>query len=300
MSPLTKAKPSLRRPRLQVVEEALASDEAALDAARKKISELEVAEDEAVRESKRKDPAASPYALRAPAQMIRDEREKLQRSIGGLEAGIAALTAERETAAREQAARYLVDRIEEARDLQAKERDARFAAGKAFAQLAERWNTLAAVLSKRSDLAAQVRHERLLDAVGTDTEAAARWEQVAGYLVEPVPVDFRGFVDELLEAALRQRRDVEGERAEIDAQNERRAAFSQNQRLDAEGKPVAFREGDPGPNPGLDLLPPLAYPALPPEHEQELAAAVPDLRAVVAKAEVSGVAVRRSESPQAA
>jgi len=245
MSPITKPKPTIRRPRLQVVDEALAADEAALEAARQKIAELAVAEDEAVRESKRKDPTASRYKLGSPAQTARAEREKLEHSLGGITAGIAALQVERETAAREQAARQLVDRIDEARDLQAKEREARLAAGKVFAQLGERWNALAAVLSKRSELTAEVEHERLLEAVGTDTEAAARWELVAGYLVEPVPRTFQTFVDELPEAALRERRDVDAERAKVDAQNRRRAAFSQNRRLDADRKPVPFVEGDP-------------------------------------------------------
>jgi hypothetical protein len=291
VSPLTKA--TIRRPRLQVVDEALAADGAALEAARGKISELTIAEDEAVRESKRKDPTANAYKLGSPAQTARAEREKLERSLAGIEAGIAALRAERETAAREEAARYLVDRIEEARDLQAKEREARLAAGKAFGQLAETWNKLAAVLSERNELAARVRHERLLEAVGAETEAAARWEQAAGYVVEPVPTTFAAFLDELLEAALRDRRDLEAERADIDAQNLRRRAFSQNVRLGPDGEPVKPPEGDSGPNPGRDLLPPLAYPAPVSKHEQELAEAVPDLRAAVAKAEISGVPIRR-------
>jgi hypothetical protein len=296
MSPLAKPKPPIRRPRLQVVDEALAADEAALEAAHEKISELTVAEQEAVRASKVKDPTASPYKLGSPAQTARAEREKLERSLAGIEAGIVALQSERETAAREQAARQLVDRIEVARDLQAREREARIAAGKVFAKLAERWGQLAATLTERSALVEQVRHERLLEAVGADTEAAARWEQVAGYVVEPVPTSFAAFVDELLDAALRDRRDVKAERDEIDAQNLRRRAFSQNVRLDPEGNPVKPREDDPGPNPGRDLLPPLAYPAPPPKHEQELAELVPDLRGEVQEAKVSGAPIRRRDS----
>jgi hypothetical protein len=75
-STMTKTKPGARRSRLEIFDDALAKDEAALEAARSKFVELAAAEDAAVAEAKRADPAASPYTLRSPAQQIRDERAK--------------------------------------------------------------------------------------------------------------------------------------------------------------------------------------------------------------------------------
>jgi hypothetical protein len=197
-----------RRSRLAIVDAALASDEEALKAARRKLVELAAAEDEAVRESKRKDPTASPYALRSRAQLLRDEREKLSRSLDGMERGLEALKSERVEAAAEQAARELRERADEARDLQAKEREARIAAAKAFATFVERWNALAEVLSRKSELVATVDRKQLVAQVGIfDRDAVKTWGRVAGFLVEPVPVDLEGFLAEALATTTGERPD---------------------------------------------------------------------------------------------
>ena len=271
-STLTKAKEAVtRRSRLEVVDEAIAADEAKLDAARRQFVELVEVEDEAVRQAKAKDALASPYKLGSPAQTARTDRDKLERSIEGLEKGLAALGAERVTAAREAASRQLVDRTEQARDLRASERSVRLAAGEVLAELAAQWEKLAPVLEQRSELLAQVRSAQLVDQVGADSEEAARWEAAAGYIVTPVPTTFAAFVDELLEAALAERTDVAAEYAEIDAQNERRRAIAAT-------------------NPGGDTdLPPIPYPVIPENPLDEL---VPLLHP--ATAQVAGVETRRS------
>jgi hypothetical protein len=136
------------------------------------------------------------------------------------------------------------------------------------------WNALADLLSERSSLAVQVAGEQLLQRVGIfDREARQRWEAAAPFVVEPVPVDLRGFLDELLDASTGERPNLEAERAEIDAQNARRRAMAAK---------------DPG---GATDLPPLPYPVIPANPLLEL---VPDLRGSIASATVSGVEIRRS------
>jgi hypothetical protein len=262
-----------RRPRLERIDAALADDEAKLAAAKAKIAELVTAEDEAVVEAKRRDPGANPYALREPAQVARAEREKLERSLDGVLKGIAALKAERVTAEREQAAARLSEYLDDGRDLLAKEREARLAAGKLFGQVADAWNALAPLLQRRSELRAKVAGERLLELVGADTEVARRWEQVADFAVEPVPVDFAAFVSELLEAALAERTDVAAEHAAVADINARRRAQAAK---------------DPG---GFTDLPLLPKPVIADDPLHEF---VPDLRETLATAQVAGVGVRRS------
>src|SRR4051812_5555973 len=103
-----------RRSRLAIVDGAIEQDEHALADARQKFVELAAAEDHAVFEAKKKNPTASPYGLRSPAQLIRDEREKLERTIEGLEKGLIALQSERAPAAAEQAARELAELTDDA------------------------------------------------------------------------------------------------------------------------------------------------------------------------------------------
>jgi hypothetical protein len=196
---IEKVKPGGRRSRLEIIDAALAKDEAALDAARVRFVELAEAEDEAVRESKRADPAASPYALRSPAQQIPDERARLERTMDGLERGILALKSERVAASAEQAARELGERTKEASRLTERERELRRDAAAAFAALVERWNALADLLSQRSALVSRVAGEQLVERLGVfDRAARERWDETAAFVVEPVPVDLKGFLGEAL------------------------------------------------------------------------------------------------------
>jgi hypothetical protein len=267
-----------RRSRLARIDQAIEKDEAALEAARRKLVELAAAEDEAVRESKRKEPSESPYKLRSPAQMIREEAEKLERSLDGIERGLAALKAERVAADAEQAARELAERTEEARNLTAKEREARLAAAKAFVALAERWNALADVLSQRSVVRTEVARDQLLHRVGLfDRAVIASWEEVADYLVSPVPTTLVGFIDETIEAALGERTDVEAEHEAVREINRRRRALAAR---------------NPG---GGDDLPMIPLPVIAEDPLHEL---VPDLRGEVREAAVNGVEVRRSTMPE--
>ncbi|MFL5934983.1 MAG: hypothetical protein ACJ75Q_00550 [Gaiellaceae bacterium] len=257
-----------RRSRLAIVDEALAADEEALERARARFVQLAADEEAAVRESKRKDPGASPYALRAPAQLLRDEREKLERTISGLERGIEALKSERVEAAAEQAARELRERAEEARDLTAREREARIAAAKAFKTFVERWNGLVDVLSRKSELVATVGREQLVAQVGIfDRDAVETWKQVAGFLVEPVPVDLEGFLDEAIEATTGER---PGEGDEGIAELNRYRA--------TQGLAPEVRHVTPA--------------------ARELADTYPDLRGEIRTAAVSGAAIRRSASAE--
>jgi hypothetical protein len=267
-----------RRSRLARIDQAIEKDEAALEAAQRKLVELAAAEDEAVRESKRKEPSESPYKLRSPAHLLRDEREKLDRTLSGLEKGLAALRAERVSADAEQAGRELAERTTEARNLRQKEREARMAAAKAFVALAERWNALADVLSQRSVVRTEVAREQLLHRVGLfDREAITNWEQVADYLVSPVPTTLVRFIDETIEAALGERTDVEAEHEAVREINRRRRALAAR---------------NPG---GGDDLPMIPEPVIPVDPLHEL---VPDLRGEVREAAVSGVEVRRSTMPE--
>src|SRR5919197_4264022 len=122
-----------RRSRLQRIDDGIAADEQKLQAARAKFVELAETEADAVREAKRKDPVGSPYTLNSAAQLARSEAAKLDTTISGLERGLKALREQRVEAVGEQATRELRERTDEARDLLQKERDARLAAGKAFA-----------------------------------------------------------------------------------------------------------------------------------------------------------------------
>jgi hypothetical protein len=259
-----------RRSRLATIDAAIEADEQALDAGRSKLVELVAAEHEAVRESKRKDPTASPYALRAPAQLLREEREKLDRSLGGLERGLEALRSQRVAADGEQAARELKERAGEARDLKQRERELRISAAKAYAQLVARWNELASVLEDRSSLVATVGSEQLVHRVGIfDPEAVAMWESVAGFAVEPVPTTFAAFLDEAIEATTGER---PGEGDEGIAELNRWRA---TQGLAADVRHIT-------------------------SSARELAESYPDLRGEIREAEVSGVPIRKvgnSEPP---
>lgn len=262
-----------RRSRLAKIDEGIAADEAKVEEARRKLVELAAEEDAAVAAAKRKDPLANPYKLREPAQELRAEREKLERSLDGLEKGLAVLKSDRVAAAGEQAARELGERTAEGRDLVQKEKEARLAAARTFAELVERWGVLADVLTRKSALVAQVGGEQLVERVGIfDREAIAAWEAVSDYVVTPVPTTLAAFVDELLEASTGERTDVEAEHAAIDELNARREHGSRF----------------PG---TADDLPLIFKPAIQANPLHEL---VPDLRGEVARAEVSGVEVRRS------
>jgi hypothetical protein len=207
-------------------------------------------------------------------------REQLDRAIAGLEKGIVALKSERVAASAEQATRELSERTKEARRQAERERELRREAAAAFAELVGYWNALAELLSERSTLAAQVAGERLLERGRIfDRTARERWEAAARFVVEPVPVDLRGFLAELLEASTGERTDVEAEHRAVDELNARRRAIAAT-------------------NPGGDTdLPPLPYPVIEPDPLREL---VPDLRGQVATAEVSGAPIRRSSGPEAA
>jgi hypothetical protein len=266
MSPtLEKAKPA-RRSRLEIVDEALAADETALQAARAKFVELAAAEDAAVQEAKHADPGASPYGLRSPAQLIRDEREKLERSISGLERGITALKSERAAAASEQASRELGEHVKHARRLAGRERELRQAAGEAFSELVTRWNALADVLSERSALAVEVARADLVKRV--DRAAAEAWEEAAAFVVQPVPIDFRAFFNEALAATTGERPD-DDDGGSLVSLNKTRAE--------------------------LGLVPEQRHVSA---AARELSDCYPDLRGEVRSAEVNGAPIRRSAGPE--
>jgi hypothetical protein len=256
------------RSRLAKIDEGIAADEAKVEAARRKLVELAAAEDAAVAEVKRKDPLANPYKLREPAQELRAEREKLERSLDGLEKGLAVLKSDRVAAAAEQAARELAERTAEARDLVQRWREARLAAGKAFAALVERWNALAEVLERKSALVLTVAGEQLVDRVGVfNHEVLEKWAQVAGFAVTPVPVDLRGVLEEAIEASTGERPGEE--QAGLAEMNRHRATLG----LAAETRPVSASA-------------------------RELAEAYPDLRGEIRTAQVNGAEIRRSAEPE--
>jgi hypothetical protein len=224
-------KVGLRRSRLEIVTEAIEQRQAKLAEAEREIDALAAREDDAAAESLRAEPLKSAFALKTPAHELGRRRQALQTTIANLEREIALLAPERVQAEREHLARRLASVVDEGRDLLAKEKEARAAAGKALSKLAEAWDRLAPILTERSELHARIVAERLIETVGAETEVAGRWSTVGRFVVEPVAVDFRAFVGELLEVAFAERRDVAAERAQIDEQNERRAAFGRNQRL---------------------------------------------------------------------
>lgn len=116
--------------------------------------------------------------------------------------------------------------------------------------------------------------EQLVERVGIfDREAIAAWEAVSDYVVTPVPMTLAAFVDELLEASTGERTDVEAEHAAIDELNARRREHGSRFPGTADDLPLIFK------------------PAIQANPLHEL---VPDLRGEVARAEVSGVEVRRS------
>ena len=272
MSTLTRAT------RLERVDEALEQRRQKLASTRDEIAELEAGEGQAAAKSLRTDPLKSAFSLRSPAQELRRKRTEAEKSVANLEREIVLLEAERVGAARERAAGLLVDRVESGRDLMQRERDARLVAGKAFAELAESWNAVSEALEQRSELLARVGHERLVEEVGHDSEVAARWAQVSGFVVTPVPTTFAAFVDELLEAATAERTDVEAEYRAVDELNARRREFAKR---------------DPG---GADDLPMIPRPVIEPNPLDEL---VPDLRGEVAVATVISAPVRRARGPEA-
>lgn len=145
-----------RRSRLEIVDEALEQRRQKLASTRSEIAELEAAEEQAAAKSLRTDPLKSAFALRSPAQELRRKRTEAEKSVAHLEVEIGLLEAERVQAARERAEGLLAERTESGRELTQRERDARLAAGKVFAELAERWNALAEILGDRSELLAQV------------------------------------------------------------------------------------------------------------------------------------------------
>jgi hypothetical protein len=144
-------------------------------------------------------------------------------------------------------------------------------AGEAFASLVERWKALAACLSDRSALADGA--SELLEAVSPfRREARERREAATVFAVVPVPTSFATFLDELLEAALGERTDIEAEHRIVDDMNARR-------------RDIAKR--DPG---GTTDLPPIAKPVIQPRTLDEL---VPDLRGTVRTASITGTPIRR-------
>jgi hypothetical protein len=162
----TAAKAMGRRSRLARIDEGIDQREAKLAEAWREIVELAGREKEAAAEALRRDPSKSAYALRSPAHELKRKRLELEKGIGVLEQEIALLRSDRVAADSEQAARELGERTEEARDLVQREREARLAAGKAFAAFVACWNDLAEVLSKRSELLATVAGEQLLERIG--------------------------------------------------------------------------------------------------------------------------------------
>lgn len=97
-------------------------------------------------------------------------------------------------------------------------------------------------------------------------------------MIEPVPVDLRSFLDELLESSTGERVDVKAEYAVIDDMNARRRAIAKT---------------DPG---GMTDLPPIPRPVIEPDKLHEL---VLDLRGEIRTATVSGAPVRRAPAPEA-
>lgn len=230
-----------------------------------------------MRESKRDDPAASPYRLRAPAQQIRAERAELERTISGLEKGIEALRVELEVLGVEQAAKKLAEATLQARKLTEEECEVVRAAGALISSMVPRWNDRVRLLHERSALAERVRVEGLASAVrASRADLVGAWEAASAFPLQPVPTTFAAFLDELIEAATAPRVDVEAERRAIDDMNARRRVFAAR---------------NPGSN---DDLPPLAYPEIRPN---PLDALVPDLRGQVHTAEVTGAATRRASGP---
>jgi hypothetical protein len=262
---MTKTKPGARRSRLEIVDDALAKDEAALETAVARVAELAGAEDAAVREAKHADPAKSAYTLGSPAQTARAEREKVERSIEGLQKQILALKAERDGAAAEAAAAELDERTSAAKKLAERELEARRKAADSFVRLVDDWGELAAVLSERSALAAGVGD--LVQRVSLfRREAREHWEEVAGFLVEPVPVDLRSFLVEALEATTGER---PSDDLGLDELNRHRAGL---------GLPAEERYVSPSTKALCELY--------------------PDLRGTVAVADVSGAPIRRPAGPE--
>jgi hypothetical protein len=253
-----------RRSRLAIVDEAIEQRAAKLAEARVEIEALAGREEQAAAESPRAEPLKSAFALRTPAHELGRKREALKTTIGNLEREVALLKSERVAADAEQAGRELAERTGEARSLAAKEREARIAAAKAYAALVERWNALAAVLETRSELRSTVAGEQLVERVGVfDREGVEKYERVAGFLVEPVPIDLHGFLEEAIEASTGERPGEEQEGlAEL---NRHRASLN----LAAEVRTV-----DPS--------------------AHELAEVYPDLRGEIRMAEISGAPIRRS------
>jgi hypothetical protein len=251
-----------RRSRLEIIQDALAADEQQLEEARARFVELAAAEDEAVRESKRKDPAASPYALRAPAQQIRVEIEKLERTIVGLEKGLDALREEHGLALDERAEKQLAAATVQARKITEEESEAIRAAGALLSSLTRHWNDRVRIQRERALLAERVR----LAGLSGRPELVESWEAAIAAPVESVG-SFAAFVHQLLDAALEERPDIVAEHAAIDELNERRKAYSEDSQRHA-GRGIG------------DLLPPIPKPELRPSKLNEL---VPDLRAAVEK-----------------
>jgi hypothetical protein len=259
-----------RQSRLQRIDEGIDQREAKLAEARREIVELAGREHEAAAEALRRDPSKSAYALRSPAHELKRKRLELEKGIGVLEQELALLRSDRVAADAEQGARELGERTDEARDLVQREREARLAAGKAFAAFVACWNDLAEVLSKRSELVSTVAAEQLVDRIGIfDRETIEAWEAVAGYLVTPVPVDLRGFLDEAIEASTTSR------------PGEEQAGL---QEMNAHRRVLGLAEE-------VRTVSPSA---------RELADAYPDLRGEINRATVSGAEIRRSEPAEEA
>jgi len=197
----TATKPKPRRSRLQIVEAALAKDEAALEAARARFVELAERETEAVRAAKRAKPDASPYAMGSPAQQARSEAEKLDKAVAGLEKGILALRAERDVAAAEEAGQELAEATKEAKRLSECELELRRAFGDAVAALVEPAQKLLAMFAARDELVAQVRGAALEQRVGIfGGDAIAAWQQASAPVIEPVRT-FAALLEEALAAS---------------------------------------------------------------------------------------------------
>jgi hypothetical protein len=264
-----------KRSRVEILEAAIEERRQKLAGSLREIADLAGREDQAAAESLRADPSKSAFAVRTPASELRRKRGELEKSVANLEKELTLLGGELGAASAEEAAQELRERAKRARQLAERERTLRREAGEAFGALIEHWNALADCLSERSALAVEVAGEQLIERVGLfDREARERWEEAAAFTVEPVPVDLRSFLDELLEASTGERVDIEAEHRAIDELNARR-------------REIAKR--DPG---GMTDLPPVAKPVIRPNPLHEL---VPDLRGEVRHAEVSGVTVRRRQ-----
>ena len=188
--------------RLEIVEAALAKDRAALEDGRRRFVELAEKEDAAVKESKAAEPGRSAYTVGSPAQTARAEREKLERTLDGLEKQVLALQAERDGAAAEEAARELDEASKEAERFRRQERQARRAFGEAFAALVEQADELLAVLSARDVLVGEVKAASLRERVGIfDRPALERFEHATVPLVDPRPRTFHDLIDEALAAS---------------------------------------------------------------------------------------------------